>query len=80
MTVCDQPGSYHKAGESASLTLAVVPVTVSPVKLCPSLSMVECFFALWNDTLVQLLIAFYDSKMCLYFIKYKFLCFLILLQ
>ena len=67
-------------GESASLSLAVMPVTVSPVKLYPSLSMVECFCALWNETLVQLFIAFYASKMCLYFIKNKFLCFLSLLR
>jgi hypothetical protein len=63
------------AGESASLSLAVIPVTVSPVKLCPSLSMVECFCALWNETLIQLFIAFYASEMCVYFIKNKRLCF-----
>jgi hypothetical protein len=40
---CDQSGWCHMAGESASLSLAVMPVTVSLVKLCPSLSIVECF-------------------------------------
>jgi len=55
------------AGESASLNLAVMPVTVSLVKLCPSLSIVEFFCALWNETLVQLFIAFYASKMCFLF-------------
>ena len=68
------------AGESASLSLAVIAVTVSPVKLCPSLRMVECLCDLWNKTLVQLFIAFYASKICLYFIKNKLLCFLSLLR
>jgi len=66
--------------ESASLNLAVMPVTVSPVQLCPSLSIVECFCALWNETLFQLFIAFCASKVCLYFIKNKLLFSLSLLR
>ena len=34
-------------------TAAIAQITLSPVKLCVSLSEVDCFRALLNDTLLQ---------------------------
>jgi hypothetical protein len=59
------------AGESPSPIPAIAQDTVSSVKLCLSLSEVDCFHAAWNQILLQSCNVFYPSKKYLYFIKSK---------
>jgi hypothetical protein len=47
----------------------IVQSTLSSVKLCLSLSEVNCFHALWNEILLQSLNVCYASKKCLHFIQ-----------
>jgi hypothetical protein len=51
----------------------VLQITLSSVKLYFSLSEGDCFYALWNETLIQSLSVFYASIKCL--IENKLPCF-----
>jgi len=44
---------YNQAGEPASSTLLLLHTSLSSVKFCISLSEVDYFRALWNETLLQ---------------------------
>lgn len=48
---------------------AIVLITLSSVSICHSLSEVDCFGVLWNETLLQSFNIFYASKYCLLFIE-----------
>jgi hypothetical protein len=45
-------------------SLAIVQITYSEVMLCPSLSEVECFHAVWNKILLESFNVFYASQKC----------------
>jgi hypothetical protein len=52
----------------------VVPISVSSIELCPSLSEVDCFFVIaeWDCPSIGV---FYATKQCFYFINNQLPCF-----
>jgi hypothetical protein len=50
---------------------AIAQIILSLAKLCLSLSVIDCFTVLWNETLLQSCNVFYVSKKCLYFSQNK---------
>jgi hypothetical protein len=58
---------YNLAGELASSTLLLLHTSLSSVKFCISLSEVDYFRALWNETLLQSCCVFYNCIcVCIY--------------
>lgn len=55
---------------------AILQITLISVKASISLSKVDLFYALWNETLLQSFNKFCTSKQCLYFITNKLAAFL----
>lgn len=54
---------------------AILQITFSSVKASVSLSKLDLFHALWNETLLQSYYKFCTSKQCLYFITNKLAAF-----